>query len=293
MAGERKAALQLTAILIVHPVLPLVSPAGLGSYRFVWEHHRHADWLAHNIAEWLPPSARAATLSEGALHALVLVTLATFLARGNRRAIGRFVLAVAGVAFAYRALRFAPLSAMLLAVACSANLASIEIRRRVAVIAAGVVACFAMFVGWGGRTQNAATPHPLAEHAGAAAAARWLGVHAPPGSRVFHPFNQSQLLMWFAPQAKLVVTAHTPWVGYDAWQAASTSSAAFEAFVDRFDVGYVLMYAQAASTAPGFWAYISRHPGWQRVYSDRYSAVFARTTEGSRERAEETAPEIR
>jgi hypothetical protein len=282
MAGERKAASQLAIILIVHPLLPLVSPAGAGGYQFVWEHHRHAEWLAQNIAEWLPPSARSATLSEGALHALVLVTLATFLARGNRRAIGRFVLAIAGVAFAYRALRFAPLSAMLLAVACGGNLTCIALQRRVKVVVACGVACFALYVGYGGRTQLAARPHPLSEKAGAAGAARWLGQHARPGSRVFHPFNQSQLLMWFAPQVKLVVTAHTPWIGYDAWQRASTSSVAFEALVERFDVDYVLIYAQAASTAPGFWDYIGRHPRWQRVYSDRYSAVFARSPDGSR-----------
>jgi hypothetical protein len=276
MEGDRRTVRQLAVILVLHPLLPLISPSGLDVYRFVWEHHQHSDWLARNIAEWIPASERAATVREGVLHVLVLVTLVTFLAPANRRAIGRFVIALAGVALIYRAIRFAPISAMLLAIACGANLAAISISRRVRVAAASVVTCVVLYAGITGRNLTAAKPHPLSETGGASSAARWLGEHASAGSSVFHPFNQSQLLMWFAPQVKLVVHAHTPYVGYEEWRAASTDAAAFEALVERQHVDYVLAYAQAASTAPAFWAYMDRHPRWQRVYSDQVSAVFAR-----------------
>lgn len=276
VARNRKDAIQLAIILVVHPLLPFASPDGIATYRFLWEHQKHAAWLAQHIAEWMPLARSRWSVRESVMQFFIIATLLTFLPRVNRRAAGRFVVALVAIALVYRGLRFVPLSAALLAFVCAGNLAMIElskgIARSVACLALGV----AVYVGWAERTYLAESLHPLSDAAGAAGAARWLGEHAEAGSRVFNPFNQSQLLMWFAPQVKLAVTAYRPYLGFAEWKRASSNGPAFDSFVERFEVRYVLTYAKATSTAPGFWAAIERHPRWRAVYRDRVSAVFAR-----------------
>lgn len=276
VARNRKDAIQLAIILVLHPLLPFASPDGIATYRFLWEHQEHAAWLAQHIAEWMPLARARWALRERVMLVFVIATLLTFLPRVNRRAAGRFVVALVAIALVNRGLRFVPLSAGLLAFACAGSLANIELSKRIARSMACLVLGVTVYAGWTERIDLTDRLHPLSDVAGAAGAARWLGEHAEAGSRVFHPFNQSQLLMWFAPQVKLAVTGYRPYLGFADWKRASSNGPAFDSFVERFDVKYVLTYANATSTSPGFWTFIEHHPRWLAVYRDRVSAVFAR-----------------
>jgi hypothetical protein len=214
------------------------------------------------------------------LHALGLLGLASFLPKVNRRRVEAFVLFAAGLLLAHGALRFFPVFGMLAIPPVAANLRRIALPPRARVWR--TVATAALLVGASALLVPAArlarrAPWVEGRSNFPVQAARWLGGHAPPASRLFGPYTGSQFLLWEAPAVGLYIHPHFSFDGEHLIRFVRQilpDPQRFEAEVRRFDVNLALVgrFDETGQLA----AHLAAAPDWKLVYGDGTYAIYAR-----------------
>lgn len=287
-ARDRALARRLALVLGLLLLAPFAGPEGIHAYDLVIEHLRWGAFFKRAIQEWVPPERLPATLGQLPLHVLGMLGLASFLPRPNRREVQAFLLLAAGLAFAHGASRFLLLLGLLSIPGTAANLAraAAALPPRLAFArpvlgAAALVAAAALLAPLARATR--ATPAAADRVDFPVKAARWLGRHAPPGTRLMAPYTGSQWLMWEAPQVQLYIHPHLTYGGAlmaryfgEIWPRPSR----FEEEARRFEVGLALVDTMGES-GPLF-GHLTGAPHWRLIYLDDFFAIYAADREANR-----------
>jgi len=272
----------LAVVLVVHPLLPFLSPDGLRAYDLLVDHYRHGEAIKAIIKEWVPPHRLPATLAGLPLHLLGIIALLSFLPRPNRSQVQGFILVAAGLVAAHGALRFFLVFAMLAIPTVAANLhragEALDPRRARWALAGAVL----LLAGASALVMQAARlarlpPRAVDRTDYPVRAGRWLAANAPGQSRLFAPYTGSQILMWEAPAVGLYIHPHWSFGGELLLRYVNQllpDPAAFEAEVRRLDVNLALVgrFDESARLTE----HLAASTDWTRVYGDGTYAIFAR-----------------
>jgi hypothetical protein len=272
----------LALALLLHPLLPLISPEGPRAYAHLVEHLLHAGPIKRYIREWQPPEREAATLSQLPLHVLGLVGLASFLPRPNRRQVQGFLCFAVGLIFAYGSQRFLLLFAQLAIPAVAGNLrraaeAAGPRARWPARAGLGALAALGVLVLAPAIKAARRCPHAADQPDYPAHAARFIAANAPAGSRLFMPYTGSQWLMWTAPQVGLYIHPHFSFGTEHMlrfFREILPNPARFEEEVRRFGINLALVDLVGESRA--LHAHLDAAADWRLVYFDGFYALYAR-----------------
>ncbi|HXU80868.1 MAG TPA: hypothetical protein VN914_05690, partial [Polyangia bacterium] len=272
----------LAAVLLLHPLLPFVSPDGLHAYDLMIDHHRYKRIINATIKEWVSPDRVPATLAGLPLHLLGIIALLSFLPRPNRTNVRGFLLVASGLVAAHLALRFFLVFAMLAIPTVAANLrrageaiADRHLRLRQAAAVALLVGAAALM----SQTARSARAFPRAAERPdyPVRAARWLAATAPAGTRLFAPYSGSQWLMWEAPAVGLYIHPHFSFSGAlleRYLEQLLPHPEAFEEEVRRLSINLALIGARDETTQ--LLEHLVASPRWKRIYGDGHYAIFAR-----------------
>jgi hypothetical protein len=271
----------LAIALAAHPLFPFLGPEGLRAYDLVIDHFRHGAAIKRLIREWRPPHLEAATASQLPLHILGIVGLASFLAPGNRRKVGGFLVLVVGYLFAIGAQRFMVLFGLLAVPVITGNLREVAplLGRWPARIGAGALLAAGLALMVPAAAAARRTPHAADQPDYPSRAARWIGAHAPERSRLFMPYTGAQWLMWHAPRVGLYITPHFSFGSEHMvrfFDDIMPHPARFEEEVRRFDVNLALVDLVGESRA--LHTHLDAARDWGLVYFDGFYAVYARRT---------------
>lgn len=272
----------LAAVLVLHPLLPLLSSDGLRAYGQLADHLRHGAMLKHMIAEWEPVARLPATLPLLPLHILSVIGPASFLFRACRKRLEGLLLVTAGLLLAHGSNRFVLLFGLLAVAPVAQNLAAARAGLAGSAARALKASSWALAVA----AVALLVPAVAAAHTQKAARARWeqpsrparwLNAYAPPGSRLLAPYDGAQWLMWEAPRIPLYIAPHftfpTPFLARffaHVWPRPER----FAAEVQRFGVGLAMVDLQGRSLA--LLAHLGGAPEWRLVYLDGFFALYAR-----------------